>query len=180
VRHLVETQGVERKQSLSEKKEGLASLNAMVNADSAVGVVLFGVSPHGAIVGVEPGDVDKAQRSLAQHIRAKFSPAVCFEIEAVDCDGKWIVAVRAERDRRVPLLEYDGRAYIREGSGKRQLELAEKLQIIHRRNRDSHSGPWRCDRCGSLVGQLVSVESDGQTMRKTYGCDCGGEYWPVT
>jgi hypothetical protein len=28
LRHLVETQGVERKQSLSEKKEGLESLNA--------------------------------------------------------------------------------------------------------------------------------------------------------
>lgn len=121
VRSLIETQGVERKQSLGLKREGLESLNAMVNADSAEGVVLFGVASDGTIVGVEPGDLDKAQRSLAQHIRAKFSPSIRFEIEAVDCDQTWVIAVRGKREPGVPLCEYDGRAYIQEGSESRKL-----------------------------------------------------------
>jgi len=180
VYRLIETQGVERKQSLSEKKKGFESLNAMVNADAAAGQVIFGVAPDGAIVGIELGDVDKAQRSLAQHIRDKFCPAINFEIEAVDCNGKWVLIVRGKREPHVPLCEYDGKAYIREGSVTRQLQLTEKLRIIRYRDRDQHPGPWRCDKCGSLVGQFYGTVFDGKTMRRTYKCACGGEYWPAT
>lgn len=180
IRRLIETQGVERKKSLSEKREGCESLNAMVNADSAAGVVLFGVAPDGVVTGIEPGDHDKAQRSLAQHIQTMFSPSISIEINALDCEGKCILAVRGERDRRVPLCEYDGRAFIREGSTNRQLTLPQKLAIIRRRDREQHPGPWKCDKCGSLVGQSQAMVYDGTSLRRTYECDCGGEYWPAT
>ncbi len=179
LRGLIETQSVECKQSLSEKREGMEALNAMVNAESAAGLVLFGVAPDHTIVGIEPGDVEKSQRSLGQHIRDKFCPMIRFEIEAVNCDSKWVLVVRAMREPHVPLCEYDGRAYIREGSAKRQLPLPEKLQLIRRRDRDQHPGPWRCSRCGSVAGQVSSMVFDGETMRRTYDCDCGGEYWPA-
>lgn len=177
--HRIETQGVERKQSLSEKREGLESLNAMVNADSATGEVVFGVAPDGTVVGIEPGDPDKAQCSLAQHIRDKFHPSIRFEIEAVECEGKYVLLVHAKREPQVPLCEYDGRAFIREGSAKRQLQLSEKLQIIRCRDRDQHPGPWQCDKCGSLVGQLQAFVFDGNSARRTYECECGGEYRPA-
>jgi predicted HTH transcriptional regulator len=177
---LIETQGVERKRSLAERREGLEALDAMVNADAATGHVLFGVDPEGNAIGIEPGNADKAQRSLAQHIRDQFHPAVNVEIGAVDCDGKWVLVVSGRRDRSVPLVEYDGRAFIREGSITRQLDLTEKLRIIRHRDRDQHPGPWKCDKCGSLVGQLFAVVFDGTTMRKTYECHCGGQYWPAT
>jgi len=180
IRRLIETQGVELKKPLKLKREGLKSLNAMVNADTAEGTVVFGVAPNGAIVGVEPGNLDKAQRSLAQHVRSKFSPPIQFEIEVVDCDQKWVVVVRGKRGSGVPLCEYDGRAFIQEGSESRQLQLAEKRDMIRRRNRGSHPGPWRCDRCNSFVGTLSSGVTDGVTMKRTYRCSCGGEYWPVT
>jgi predicted HTH transcriptional regulator len=177
---LIETQRVERKRSLSEKREGLESVNAMVNADSASGQILFGVAPNGTVVGIEPGDADKAQRSLAQHIRDKFDPPIRFEIQAVDCEGKDGLAVSARREPHVPLCEYNGRAYIREGSEKRQLKLAEKLHIIRCRDRGQHTGPWKCSKCGAFTGQLISVVFDGQRMERDYGCRCGGEYWPAT
>jgi hypothetical protein len=46
-------------------------------------------------------------------------------------------------------------------------------------NRDKHNGPWRCNKFGSLVGQLASFEFSNEGVKKTYRCDCGGEFWPA-
>jgi len=62
IHQLIETQGVERKKSLSERKAGLKALDAMVNSESATGTVIFGVAPDGTVVGLG-GDLDQAQRS---------------------------------------------------------------------------------------------------------------------
>ena len=180
IRKLIETQGLECKNSLSLRKEGLQSLNAMVNADSATGHVLFGVAPDGTVSGIEPGKLDKAQCSLVQQIGDQFRPRIVAEMKILDCEGRLILVVRATRDPKVPLHEYDGRAFIREGSVSRQLELPEKLQIIRRRSRDQHVGPWRCDKCGMWVGEFRSFEFDGKCMKKRYDCECGGEFWPDT
>jgi predicted phosphodiesterase len=51
--------------------------------------------------------------------------------------------------------------------------------LQRRRNRDLHTGPWKCDRCGAWVGVLVSFVMTDQGVRKSYACDCGGEYWPA-
>lgn len=179
IQRLIETQGVERKQSLAERNEGCKSLNAMVNACSAQGLVLFGVGPDGSVVGID-GDVDQAQRSLSQHIRAKFLPAISFELEAADCDGKWVLVLEGKREPHVPLCEYDGRAYIREGSEKRQLTLPEKLQIVRHRDRNQHNGPWRCDKCGATAMHFSGAVFDGQNWTRSYECECGGEWWPAT
>jgi predicted HTH transcriptional regulator len=179
IHRLIETQGVELKKSLSERKAGLKALDAMVNAESALGTILFGVAPDGTVVGLT-GNLDQAQRSLAQEIRQKFCPAVSVEIDVVLCEGKQLLVVEGKRERHVPLCEYDGRAFIREGSQNRQLELSEKLAIIRRRDRDQHPGPWRCDKCGSTAMQFTGGVFDGEKWTRSYECECGGVWWPAT
>ncbi len=174
-----ESQIVEWKLSLSLQREALESLCGMLNADAAEGTVIFGVSRDGRLVGVEPGDLDKAQRSLAQAIKNKFDPSVQTEMRVEELEGKRLVALSAHRRRGVAYHEYDGRAFIREGTATRQLSLAEKQALQRTRDRDGHPGPWRCDRCGSWVGMLVSVVLTEKGPRKSYACQCGGEYWPA-
>lgn len=179
VRRLTESQFVEVKKSLSLRKEGLKALDGMINADTRKGQVIFGIAPHDNIVGIEPGNLDKAQRTLAQYGRNKFDPPLCLNIEILEHNGKYLVSVSAERALNIPYHEFDGRAFIREGSSTRQLSFTEKQALTKRRDRDQHSGPWRCDRCGSLVGILGNVKVTGQGMQKSYKCSCGGEYWPA-
>jgi hypothetical protein len=87
--------------------------------------------------------------------------------------------LQAERNREVAYHEYDGKAYIREGSSNRQLSYAEKQQLMTSRNRDKHTGPWKCDRCGTVVGMLMSIVITDQGVSKSYDCECGGQYWPM-
>jgi predicted HTH transcriptional regulator len=175
-----ETQGVEFKKSLSLRKEALEALCGMINSDNAKGKVLFGVSPDGSIGGVEEGNLDSAQKSLVQHIRDRFEPPLICSIELLQGEDATLLLLQAERAPGVRYHEYDGRAYIREGSTTRQLSYDEKRQLSKKRDRDHHHGPWRCDRCGAVVGTLVGLVITDQGVRKTYACDCGGEFWRVS
>jgi len=179
IRNLGETQTVEFKKSLSSQKEALKALCGMINSDSATGAVLFGVSPDGSISGIEPGNLDSAQKTLAQNVQHKFDPSLICTIEVLECEGKHLMVLKADRASGVAYHEYDGRAYIREGSTARQLSYDEKQQLSKRRNRDQHNGPWKCDRCGSFVGMLSSIIITDQRAKKSYDCPCGGEYWPA-
>jgi len=178
---LAESQVVEFKKSLSLTKEGLIALNAMVNADGGKGLVLFGVEDDGTPYGIEHGNHDKAQRSLVQHVQQKFDPRLLeLNVELLDCEGNLLLAASARRGKEIPYHEYDGRAYIREGTSKRVLTVDEKQRLVRRRRRDQHNGPWRCDRCGAWVGQFVSYAQTESGMERRYDCECGGEYWPET
>jgi predicted HTH transcriptional regulator len=179
IRKLGETQRVEFKKSLSLRREALEALCGMINSDNANGMVLFGVSPDGSIDGVEEGNLDSAQKSLVQHIRDKVEPPIVCIVEVLQCVGKTLLLLKASRAPGVPYHEYDGRAYIREGSTRRQLSYDEKRQLFKKRDRDQHSGPWQCDRCGAVVGRLIGIAITAQGVKKSYDCGCGGEYWPV-
>jgi predicted HTH transcriptional regulator len=174
-----ESQEWERKRSLALQREGLEALCGMVNAETAHGAVGFGIAPDGSLVGVEAGDLDRAQQSMLQTVRAKFDPPVQCSVWVVEDSGRRFVVVEARRSRDVPYHEFDGRAWIREGTTTRQLTAAEKRSLQRMRDRDLHNGPWRCNRCGSIAGMLVSMEIGEKGARKTYGCGCGGEYWPA-
>ena len=180
IRKLGETQTVEFKKSLSLQKEGFKALCGMINSDSATGAVLFGVMPDGSISGVEPGNLDSIQKTLAHHVQQRFDPTIIPYIEVLECDDKQLVRLKADRASGVPYHEYDGRAYIREGTTTRELSYDEKRQLAKKRDRDQHSGPWKCDGCGREVGMLVAVIRTDQGMRKSYACRCGGEFWPIT
>ena len=175
-----ESQTLEFKTSLSLQRKGLEALCAMVNSDLARGTVIFGIEADGTVCGIEQGNLDAAQRSLSQTRRSKFDPQLAVQIEVAELNARRVLVLSAERDRGVPYHEYDGRAYIREGTENRKLSLVEKQQLSRRRDRDSHPGPWRCDRCGTWVGVLHSFEISSGGMKKTYKCQCGGEFWPAT
>jgi predicted HTH transcriptional regulator len=176
---LPESQSFERKRSLSLQREGFESLCGMINADLAQGAVAFGIEPDGKIAGVEPGDLDRAQRSLTQAISNKFQPAIQPTLRVFEEGGKRVVVVSATRNRDVAYHEFDGRAYIREGTATRQLTLAEKQSLQRQRDRRQHNGPWKCDRCGSWVGMLSSMVITNEGVHKSYACSCGGDYWPA-
>jgi len=171
-----ESQTLEFKKSLSLQSKGLEALCAMVNSDLARGTVIFGIEADGTVCGIEHGNVDTAQRSLLQTIRNKFEPQLVVQMEVGELNGKQVLVLSAERDHGVPYHEYDGRAWIRESTANRILGLIQKQQLTRRRDRDSHSGPWKCDRCGALVGALYSFEISNEGMKKTYKCGCGGEF----
>ena len=178
IRKLGETQTVEFKKSLSLQKEAFKALCGMVNSDSATGAVVFGVSPDRSISGVEPGNLDSIQRTLAQHVQQRFDPAIIPNIEVLECDDKHLIRLKADRASGVPYHEYDGRAYIREGSATRRLSYEEKQHLAKKRNRYQHNGPWECDRCGKRVGTLRGWTFTDKGMRKEYACECGGEFGP--
>ena len=179
IRKLGEIQTTEFKKSLSLQKEAMEALCGMVNSDNGTGTVLFGVSPDGSITGIEPGNLDSAQKTLAQAIRQKFDPAIICSIEIVECEGKHLIMLKANRSVGVAYHEYDGRAYIREGSTRRLLTYDEKQRLLKRRNRDQHNGPWKCDRCGAFAGAISIIQLTDQGPRKSYKHTCGGEYWPA-
>jgi predicted HTH transcriptional regulator len=174
-----ESQTLEFKKSLRLANDGLQSLCGMVNSDQGQGQILFGVSPDGALVGVEPGNPDKAQLSLLQKIQSKFDPQLVVNIELLHASGRAFLLLIAQRDSRTPFHEYDGRAFIREGSATRQLSLSEKQSLFRRRSRDQHTGPWKCDKCGSYAGVLSIMVVTDEGISKSYACHCGGEYWPA-
>lgn len=174
-----EGQTTEFKQSLSLRDEGLEALCGMVNSDAAEGTVLFGIAPNGGVVGVEDGNLDTAQRSLSQAIRSNFDPPLTPEIWVEAINGESVVGVKANRSPTVPYHEYKGRAYIRQGSETRLLTHAQKDGLRRNRDRAHHMGPWKCDRCGSLVGQLFSFKVTDEGMERTYECECGGQFQPV-
>jgi predicted HTH transcriptional regulator len=124
-----EGQTTEFKKSLSLRREALEALCSMVNTESAQGVVVFGVEPDGKICGIGSGNLDTAQRTLSQAVREGFDPPLQSEIWVEEIEGKKLLLLSAERLRSIPYHEYDGRAWIRQGSEKRQLTLSEKNHI---------------------------------------------------
>lgn len=175
-----ESQEVEFKTSLAKRDDALKSLCGMVNSEAARGAVVFGVTPEGTVHGVEPGNLDRAQQSLVQVITAKFDPALVVTIEVHHVDNSPVLLLTAGRSRGVAYHEFDGRAFVREGTATRQLTLREKNSLARARNRDLHPGPWKCSQCNTWVGLLVSYISTDDGMERSYGCDCGGEFWPAT
>ncbi|MFC1544380.1 helix-turn-helix domain-containing protein, partial [Gemmatimonadota bacterium] len=176
---LGESQDTEFKRSLSLQREGLETLCGMVNSETGKGSVLFGVEPDGTPIGVEPGDLDSAQQKLVQHASGAFDPPIQLTIDRIECEGRQLIEISAIRHATTALHEYKGRAFIREGTTTRRLTVAERDALTRRRNRNMHQGPWQCDRCGSIVGMLVSMVVGPDGVRKTYKCQCGGEYWPA-
>ena len=175
-----ESPTLEFKKLLSLQREGFKALCAMVNSDLARGTVVFGIAADGTVCGIEPGNFDTAQRSLAQVIKNKFEPPLVVQMQVEELTCQKVLVLSAERYRDIPYHEYDGRAWVRQGTANRRLNLVEKQHLTKRRDRDTHPGPWRCDRCGSWVGVLHSFELSSEGMKKTYKCECGGEFWPAT
>lgn len=175
-----ESQQVEFKTSLAEQVDGLQSLCGMVNSDVARGAILFGVKRDGTVCGVEPGDLDRAQQSMMQSIAVKFEPRLAVVTEVQELDARRVLVLTASRFTGIAYHEFDGRAFIREGTTTRRLTLDEKNGLSRARNRALHPGPWKCSQCNSRVGMLASFTVTEHGMERSYRCGCGGEFWPAT
>lgn len=186
-RMLGEDQITEHKSSMNQRREACETLCGMVNADTGRGQVIFGVSPSGAPLGLGD-DLDQAQLSLKDHIRDKFDPRLIVEMEIWVCDGKSLLSVRATRTPETPLYQYGGRAFLREGSSTRTLRTEEIISFVKRRTLNQHPGPWRCNRCGSIVGTfeipggspvITAGPGGGVSIGRSRACGCGGEFLPA-
>lgn len=127
-----ETQSVEFKKSFSQMKEGCKALCGMLNTEAGAGMVLFGISPENDVVGIE-GNLDSAQRTLVQHIQQTFDPSIKISIQIEDYKDNKILMLSAKRSKDVRYYEYDGRAFIKEGSTKRCLSIQEKESLNNSR-----------------------------------------------
>jgi predicted HTH transcriptional regulator len=180
-----ESETLEFKASLNRhaRREAMEGLCGMVNTDAAHGSVIFGVSPEGAIKGIE-GNLDSSQRSLNQHIRDNFYPEIpeiVRNVEIVEHEGKPLIRVKAKRISSVPLHEYDGRVWIKEGTEKRHLTHEEQMHYRRVRDRDYHNGPWICSNCGMFADRIGGSVASDQGVQRTYECGrcLEGEFWPA-
>ncbi len=174
-----ESQIVELKASLAQLDAGLEALCALLNADTARARVVFGVGPDGRVKGIEPDNLDGSQQKVAEKIRTKFDPLPHVTMTVYKCDGRFLLALDSERPRNVVAYDYDGRAFIREGTVNRVLKQGDRAQLNRRRNRAEHNGPWRCDTCGAIVGHISGIMISNTGVSQHFGHSCGGELWPL-
>ncbi len=105
-----ETQEMEWKSSLSEKKEIGETVSAFSNTND--GVILVGVRPDGKVIGVPVGK--KTLEDLANFIKQATDPNVYPDIKEYKIDGKEIIKVSVKEAIKKPVF-YRKRAYQRVG-----------------------------------------------------------------
>ena len=87
---LKESETVELKKSLSELKQGLVSIAAMLNKHHA-GTLWFGVRNDGIIIGIDAGE--KTLRDLSQSIAAHLEPKIFPHITLESLQAKTCIKV---------------------------------------------------------------------------------------
>ena len=115
---LQESETIEMKKSLSELKEGLVSIAAILNKQGA-GELWFGVAPNGQATGLTVSD--KTLRDLSQSIGAHIEPRIYPQIDTQIVAGKTCIRIRFEGQD--PPYFAHGRAYVRVADEDRQLSV---------------------------------------------------------
>ena len=143
---------VERKAGLIPQKVAQAAV-AFANAlpVGRLAVIFIGISDDGTINGVAPDDLEKVQQQLRRIcLEDCYPPISVRQIEALDCDGKSVIAVVIEPSELRP--HFTGHAYIRVGSANVKASDAQLADLIASRN--SKAGRILRDK-----GRVVTVES---------------------
>ena len=136
-----ESETIEYKKTLSEKKEGLISMAAILNKHGK-GELWFGIKNDGAPLGMEVSE--KTLRDVSQSIAAHIEPKVYPTITEETVDGKSCLKVAFQGGER-PYYAY-GRAYMRVSDADRQLSAVELERLILEKNQthrrwDSEKSP---------------------------------------
>lgn len=147
----LETETREFKKSLSELKEGLISLTAMLNKHGSA-ELWFGIAPTSKIIGLDISE--KTLRDLSQAIAAHIEPAIYPHISRQNIGGKHCIKVEAE-GWQVPYFAY-GRTYIRVADEDKKLSASELKNFILQNNRDALR--WESEPSGLILEQLVSTK----------------------
>ena len=104
---------VEFKETTGQLNRGMETLCGMMNGNG--GIVVFGVSNKGKIIGQDKGD--KTTREIGEALR-KFDPAVDIQPDYIEIDdsGKFLIAFQTDGlDSDKPFL-WDGKPYMRHDS----------------------------------------------------------------
>lgn len=116
VRHLAENHegvDVEFKETTGQLNRGMETLCGMMNGNG--GIVVFGVTNKGKIIGQDKGD--KTTREIGEALR-KFDPAVDIQPDYIEIEdtGKFLIAFQTDgQDPDKPFL-WDGKPYMRHDS----------------------------------------------------------------
>jgi ATP-dependent DNA helicase RecG len=129
---LQENETVELKRSLTELKQGLVSMAAILNKHHA-GTLWFGVRNDGAIVGVDANE--KTLRDLSQAIAAHIEPKIFPTISEATIGGKRCIKIEFAGDD-TPYFAY-GKAYMRVADEDRQLSVKQLKDLIAAQSRDA-------------------------------------------
>lgn len=127
-----ESETVELKKSLSELKEGLISIVAILNKHRG-GVLWFGVRNDGVIAGLNANE--KTLRDLSQSIAAHIEPKIYPHITLETQQGKPCIKV-AFSGKEAPYFAF-GKAYMRVADADRQLSARELEQLILEKHRET-------------------------------------------
>ncbi len=115
-----ESETVEFKKTISEIKEAVISMAAMMNKQGH-GTIYFGISDKGTVLGQMIGHetLQVVSQAFVDNIEPKIYPT----IEVVKIDGKDCIVAQA-KGINSPYFAY-GRAYIRVGESDKRLSVAE-------------------------------------------------------
>lgn len=127
-----ESETTEFKKSLTQLKEGIISLTAMLNKHGG-GDLWFGVRDDGTALGLDAGD--KTIRDISQAIAAHVEPKIYPAVTLADVHGKQCIRV-AVSGSEAPYFAY-GRAYIRVADEDRQLSAKELENFILNKNHEA-------------------------------------------
>ncbi|MFA5414016.1 MAG: ATP-binding protein [Methanoregula sp.] len=135
---LHESDTLEFKKSLSLIEPSLKSICGFLNHHG--GVISFGRTNTGAIVGIDP--TDHSLRKLSQQITSRIKPEISPDIRVIEELGKHLIIVTVPEGISKPYY-LDGIAYMRTGTENRVMPPDEIKRIIL----SEHAVPWDSQPC---------------------------------
>jgi ATP-dependent DNA helicase RecG len=124
-----ENEEIEFKEDLGNIQSIARTLCAFGNSNG--GIVLVGVSDDGKINGIK-SDFDKIQQKITS-IAENIFPKPSINIQNVELDEKFIVAVIIQSAYQNSYFTYKGAVYVRIGSTTRRLEGQSQLEFLRRK-----------------------------------------------
>jgi ATP-dependent DNA helicase RecG len=135
---LHESDTLEFKKSLSLIEPALKSVCGFLNHHG--GVISFGRTNTGAIIGVDPAD--HSLRKLSQQITSRIKPEITPDFRVIEDQGKHLIVVTVPEGISKPYY-LDGIAYMRTGTENRVMPPDEIKRIIL----SEHAVPWDNQPC---------------------------------
>jgi ATP-dependent DNA helicase RecG len=151
---LKESETVELKKSLSEFKQGLVSMAAILNKHRA-GTLWFGVRNDGTATGIDINE--KTLRDLSQSISAHIEPKIFPRISEVTLDGNRCLKIEFAGDD-IPYFAY-GRAFMRVADEDRRLSVKQLKDVIAAQSRESL-------RWDNQPGKIILADLDPDKIKR--------------
>jgi len=143
-----ESDTVEFKKSLSLIEPALKSICGFLNHHG--GVISFGRTNSGAVVGVDP--TDHSLRKLSQQITSRIKPETSPDIRVLEELGKSLIVIAVPEGTNKPYF-LDGIAYIRVGTENRVMPPDELKRMIL----NDYAVPWDDQPCRG--GELDDIDA---------------------